>query len=265
MKLFCRKYGDGPPLIILHGLFGSSDNWISIARSLGSRFTVYLPDLRNHGFSPHSDLHDYDSMRDDIRELADDLGLGKFFLAGHSMGGKTAMDFALTWPERLEGLLIADISPLRTESEESAAANEHLKILRVILTTELTRYRSRSEIEAVLDPRINDSNVRGLIMKNIKREPDNSFAWKLNANALLMNFSRILSGIGTGSVNREEITGFPVIILKGELSRYMPEEDFRALRKIFPGAELIVIPKAGHWLNSDNPEAVEKSFLKFLE
>ena len=88
MKLFCRKFGNGPPLIILHGLYGASDNWVSIAKNIGDSYTVYLPDQRNHGQSPHAEVHDYNSMRDDLFEMAGDLGLRKFFLAGHSMGEK---------------------------------------------------------------------------------------------------------------------------------------------------------------------------------
>ena len=121
MKLFYRKFGDGPPLIILHGLYGSSDNWVSIAKKLGDSFTVYLPDQRNHGQSPHSDIHDYDSMRDDLFELVTELRLKKFFLAGHSMGGKTAMAFAVKWPEMINGLLIADISPFTNENTQIAS------------------------------------------------------------------------------------------------------------------------------------------------
>ena len=101
MKLFFRKYGNGPPLVILHGLYGSSDNWVTIAKHLSDSFTVYLPDQRNHGQSPHSKIHDYDSMSDDLYELVNDLKLKKIFLAGHSMGGKTAISFALKWPEML--------------------------------------------------------------------------------------------------------------------------------------------------------------------
>src|SRR5674536_156004 len=124
MKLFYRKYGNGPPLIILHGLYGSSDNWITIAKSLSDSFTVYLPDQRNHGRSPHSPIHDYDSMRDDLFELANDLKLKKFFLAGHSMGGKTAISFAIKWPEMLDGLFIADISTFTCLLYTSDAADE---------------------------------------------------------------------------------------------------------------------------------------------
>ena len=116
MKLFYRKFGKGPPLIILHGLYGSSDNWVTIARSLSECYTVYLPDQRNHGQSPHTNIHDYDSMRDDLFELTSDLKFKKIFLAGHSMGGKTAISFAVKWPEMINGLLIADISPFINEN-----------------------------------------------------------------------------------------------------------------------------------------------------
>lgn len=104
MKLFYRQYGEGPDLVILHGLYGSSDNWVTIAKKISSSFRVILPDLRNHGHSRHNESHDYDSMSSDLHELASDLGFRKFFLAGHSMGGKTAMTFAMKWPEMIDGL-----------------------------------------------------------------------------------------------------------------------------------------------------------------
>ncbi len=145
MKLFYRKYGSGPPLIILHGLYGSSDNWVTIAKKLGESFTVYLPDQRNHGQSPHSHIHSYDSMRDDLFELAADLKLNKFFLAGHSMGGKTAIAFALRWPEMINGLLIADISPFINKDSIHSAYNQHLTILTAILSIDLPLVSSRAE------------------------------------------------------------------------------------------------------------------------
>jgi len=264
MKLFFRKYGNGPPLIILHGLYGSSDNWITIARNLSSSFTVVLPDQRNHGSSPHSDVHDYDSMKNDLNELAGDLKLDKFFLAGHSMGGKTAMNFALTWPEKLNGLLIADISPMKRESRNSDVSARHLEILNTILSMDLSGFRSRPEIESFLVSRIRSEETRGLIMKNIKREPDNSFALKINAPSLLKNFDRILEKIDFNETINSEITGFPVYFLKGEYSDYLPEKDFGNILKIFPAAEFIIIPGAGHWIHTDNPEMVTKCFLKLL-
>jgi esterase len=265
MKLFYRKYGSGPPLIILHGLFGSSDNWVSIAKSISDRFTVFLPDLRNHGQSPHSQVHDYNSMKEDLHDLVNDLGLGKFFLSGHSMGGKVAVNFALSWPERLYGLLVADISPLTQKERKTEDYDQHLQILNFMLSANIAGITSRNEIESLLLPRISSEKVRELILKNLKREQDNSFSWKINASALLNDLDRIMEGIESDDTGGSEITGFPVFFLKGENSEYLPESDFIKIQKIFPGAELIVVPGAGHWIHADNPEMVRKCFLKFLD
>jgi esterase len=265
MKLFYRKYGSGPPLIILHGLFGSSDNWVSIAKSISDRFTIFLPDLRNHGQSPHSQIHDYDSMTEDLYNLAIDLGLEKFFLAGHSMGGKTAVNFALKWPERLYGLLVADISPLVQKERKTEDHNQYLQILNFMLSANIAGMTSHNEIESFLIPQISSEKVRELILKNLKREPDNSFSWKINASALLNNLDRIMEGIESDDTGNNEITGFPVFFLKGETSEYLPESDFTKIQKIFPGAELIVVTGAGHWIHADNPSMVRECFLKFLD
>lgn len=265
MKLFYRKYGSGPPLIILHGLYGSSDNWVSVAKKIGDRFTIFLPDQRNHGQSPHSPVHDYDSMKEDLYTFVDELKLKKFFLAGHSMGGKTAMHFAMTWPERLYGLLIADISPMVSESSDSIAFTRHSEILNSILSLNLSGIKSREEVEALLASRIQSEDTRGFIMKNLKRESDNSFSWKLNASVLLKNLSRIMEGLEPGDEDRKEIIGFPVFFLKGEYSEYLPESDFVKIKKLFPAAEFITISHSGHWIHSDNPDAVIRCFLKFLE
>src|SRR6056297_2160607 len=113
MKLFHRKYGEtGTPLIILHGLYGASDNWISIARELAENFEVYIPDQRNHGDSPHDDRHDYECMRDDLKQFMDEQQIDKAILLGHSMGGKTAMYFATAYPDRVESLVVLDIAPV---------------------------------------------------------------------------------------------------------------------------------------------------------
>ena len=265
MKLFYRKYGSGLPLIILHGLYGSSDNWVSIAKSISDRFTVFLPDQRNHGHSPHSPVHDYDSMTEDLFELVNDLKLKKFFLAGHSMGGKTAVNFALIWPERLYGLLVADISPMVADGSNTIAYNQHSEILDSILSVDLSGIRSREEVELLLKTRIQSETTRGFIMKNLKRESDNSFSWKLNASALMENLPGIMEGIEPFDLEIREISGFPVFFLKGEYSEYLPVSDFIHIRKIFPAAEFIIIPRSGHWVHSDNPEEVKKCLLKFLD
>lgn len=265
MKLFYRKYGNGPPLIILHGLFGSSDNWVTIAKSLGEKFTVYLPDQRNHGLSPHSEIHDYESMSDDLSELAKDLSLKNFFLAGHSMGGKTAIAFAMKWPEMLNGLLIADISPFTAEKGNDSVYNQHRTILDAILSLNLLEVSARSDVETRLSEKIPSEKTRGMIMKNLQRTGEKSFTWKLNAPSLYKNLDKLMEGIDRQRGYNHQITGFPVIFLKGGDSDYIPREDFKDILKLFPAAEIIEVPGSGHWINSDKPEEVVKNIKKLLQ
>lgn len=264
MKLFYRKYGNGPPLIILHGLYGSSDNWATIAKELGKTFTVYLPDQRNHGQSPHHETHDYKSMSDDIYELATDLKLKKFFLAGHSMGGKTAITFTIRWPGMINGLLIADISPFTNENFKILSYNEHLSILKAILSIDLTTISSREDAESRLSESIQSDKVRSFILKNLQRTSEKKFSWKLNASSLLNNLNNIIEGIDHLDLLNQYISGFPVIFLKGSESNHLPAEDYSNIRKIFPAAEFIEISKAGHWLHADRPDVVIASILKLL-
>ena len=264
MKLFYRKYGSGPPLIILHGLYGSSDNWGTIAKKLGDDFTVYLPDLRNHGQSPHSQKHDYDSMRDDLLELANDLSLKKFFLAGHSMGGKVAISFALKWPERLNGLLIADISPFAYENKSHPAYQQHSNILNSILSVNLDHITTRAEVEKALAQKIGDEKTLGLIMKNLQRTSGTSFTWKINVLSLLHNLGKIMEGSERKADFSRQVTGFPVIFLRGGDSDYLPESDFNDILHLFPAAEIVDVPGAGHWIQVDKPDEVIENIRKLL-
>jgi len=265
MKLFYRKYGNGPALVILHGLYGSSDNWVTIAKNLSDSFTVYLPDQRNHGQSPHNEIHDYDSMRDDLFELINDLKLKKIFLAGHSMGGKTAISFALKWPERLNGLLIADISPFTYESDGHSAYSQHSGILNAILSLDLQKVTTRNEVEGLLKGKISSEKERGLILKNLQRIENNNFSWKINAMSLLANLEKIMKGIRRQTDYNQQITGFPVIFLRGGDSDYIPEKDFKDILHVFPAAEIIEVPGAGHWIQVDKPDEVVRYLKKLIE
>lgn len=263
MKLFYQKFGTGPPLIILHGLYGSSDNWVTIAKNIRESFTVYLPDQRNHGRSPHDNTHDYDSMRDDLFELTSDLKLNKFFLAGHSMGGKTAISFAIKWPEMIYGLLVADISPFINENAMHSAYNQHIAILRTILSIDLSKISTRKEVESLLSDKISSEKVRGFILKNLQRTKDNNFEWKINVSSLLKNLEKIMEGIDLREDLQQQVTGFPVTFLKGEDSGYLPYGDFRGIQKVFPAAKFKKIANAGHWIHTDRPDEVIK-YLKEL-
>lgn len=265
MKLFFRKYGQGPVLVILHGLFGSSDNWTSIAKKLEDRFTVILPDQRNHGQSPHSGIHDYEAMRNDLHELVTALSIEKFFLAGHSMGGKTAMAFAMKWPEMLLGLLIADISPFRGDDSVGTEHSYHARILNSMLALDLSTLSSREEAESELSKSGFPPDIRGFILKNLRRVEGNRFEWKLNAPALLRNLEKIMKPMDRNLSYSARVTGFPVIFLRGSKSDYLPPEDYPGILEIFPAAEFVEIPNAGHWVHADNPDAVVKGINMFME
>jgi len=256
MDLFYRKYGKGPALVILHGLYGSSDNWVSFARSVADNFKVYLPDLRNHGSSPHSEEHDYDVMSRDIEQFIISTGEQKVILAGHSMGGKVAATLALKNPGLLNALVIIDIEPFGSEMTRHNAYLMHQSILSAIKSVNLPELNKREEIDSLLSASISDSNLRAFLLKNLKRDASGkNFSWKINVEILLKNLDKITGDI---PINEHDIfvTGYPVIFIKAENSDYITEPGFRKALKVFPAAELRTVPDAGHWVNADNPMAL---------
>ncbi len=265
MKLFCRKSGKGPPLIILHGLYGSSDNWVTFSKRLEDYFTVYLPDLRNHGRSPHDIVHDYDSMRNDLYELVNELNTGKIFLAGHSMGGKVAVAFALKWPELVSGLLIADVSPFQNGIRQKSTYIQHLTILDAVNSCDLAMISSRAEADSILAQKISSERERGLILKNLHRKSAGEFEWKLNVTALRANIDKIMAAINPENSINLPVAGFPVIFLRAGDSDYLPLSDFKDIQTVFPASEFVTIPGAGHWIQVDKPEDVALQIRKLLE
>jgi pimeloyl-ACP methyl ester carboxylesterase len=204
-------------------------------------------------------------MRDDLFELVGDLSIKKFFLAGHSMGGKTAISFALKWPEMLNGLLIADISPFTTKNTQNSIYTQHTVILNAILSLDLQKVNNRKDAESLLSVKIPSAKERGLILKNLERTSENTFAWKLNAQSLSKNLDKIMVGVERPSDYNRQITGFPIIFLKGGDSEYIPNNDYKDILKVFPAAEIIVIPGAGHWIQVDKPEEVVRYIRRLLQ
>jgi esterase len=265
MKLFYRKSGKGPALVILHGLYGSSDNWVTFSKRLEDRFTVYLPDLRNHGRSPHDIVHDYDSMANDIFELVKELNTGKIFLAGHSMGGKTATTFALKWPELVSGLLIADVSPFQNGTRQEAIFKKHIAILDAIQSFDLSAITTRQEADSILAKKNIEEKERGLILKNLHRKSASEFEWKMNVAGLNVNIGKIMEEINPSIALNRPVTGFPVIFLKAEDSDYLLTSDFNSIKIVFPAAEFATIAGASHWIQADRPAEVEFYIKKLLE
>jgi pimeloyl-ACP methyl ester carboxylesterase len=253
MRLHFRSYRQGAPLIILHGLFGSLENWHSISQNLAADFQVFAVDQRNHGLSPHAPEMSYQLMAEDLQELLAAQHLGSVNLLGHSMGGKTAMVFALIYPDLVNRLVVVDMSP-RTYPPQ------HLEILKALQSLDLCSFRSRAEIESALAPSIPDLAVRRFLLKNLKRDSAGSFSWQINLGAINANYARLNEAISS-----QHSFDKPTLIIRGERSNYVRDEDMTSIQKLFPRAELCEIPGAGHWVHADKPEPFLRKVREFLK
>lgn len=241
MKLFFREYGQGQPLIILHGLFGSSDNWLTQAKLFSSSYKVYTLDQRNHGLSPHHPTFDYPSMVTDLLEFLDDHHIDHPILIGHSMGGKTAMNFALTHGEKVDKLIVVDISPRAYDLEHYTIA-EGLKAIPINAIT------SRNEADDVLSHHVPEKDVRQFLLKNLQRKPEGGFSWKINLGVISDNLSNIGLGVQTGRVFDK-----PTLFVRGARSKYVQDADWERITNIFPNAKLETLD-TGHWVQAEKPQ-----------
>ncbi|MCS6935086.1 MAG: alpha/beta fold hydrolase [Chitinophagales bacterium] len=259
MQLNFKSFGTGEPLIILHGLFGSLDNWQTIARRMAEQavqqyhraLAVYILDLRNHGRSPHSDEFTYPVMANDVREFAILQGLTKISLLGHSMGGKVAMQYAQMYPETLHKLIISDITP-------AAYNDRHADVFDAIAYALQQPVASRSEIAGRLRQKLSDEATVQFLLKNAERTPE-GFRWRFNAHALKENYAHI-----SGAIETVRTVNLPALFIKGESSDYINRENYPALAAMFPHHELTEIKNSGHWVHADQPDAFIEETLKFL-
>lgn len=252
MQLNFQSYGTGFPLIILHGLFGSLDNWQTISRRLGEHFHVFAVDQRNHGRSPHSEVFNYEVMAEDLREFMQAHDLSRVHLLGHSLGGKAAMEFALRHPDLVEKLIIVDMA-------SKAYPPWHAPIFKALLSLDLGSFRDRQEISDALAPSIPELATRQFLLKNLARTESGAFQWKINLPAIYQNYDRLNQGMENGRI----FTG-PVLFIKGGRSEYLEAADLPAIKRLFPQAELTTIPGSGHWVHADAPEPFLKAVLNFL-
>lgn len=254
MKLFYKQYGNaGEPVFILHGIFGMLDNWHNIARKLSERYTVYTIDARNHGQSPHSDEMSYQSMAEDVIELADDLHIEKFILIGHSMGGKTALWTAHQYPERIEKLVLVDIAP----KAYKPGHHQYFKAFEEIRWHKMT---SRKEVDEALMAYEENVGVRLFLAKNIERNEAGNFSVKSNIPAMKNAYEEIIGELKFTNVYKGK-----TIFILGEKSNYLKEEDKPYILKHFPEAKFVTIANAGHWVHADNPEGFVTALLQFLD
>jgi esterase len=241
MKLFFRELGHGQPIIILHGIFGSSDNWLTQAKILSSKYRVLSLDLRNHGQSPHVDEFDYPSMVADLDEFIAQQNIQDPIIIGHSMGGKVAMNFALAHPEKLQRLIVVDIAP-------KAYDLGHYVIMDGLKAVPIDRLTTRNEADQALAAYVDEPDVRQFLLKNLQRQPQGGFKWKLNLPVVDRNLPKIGYDLQyPGKVEK------PVLFIRGGRSKYILDEDLPRIKEIFPSAELVTLD-TGHWVQAEKPQ-----------
>ena len=256
MDLSYKRYSDsGHPLLVLHGLFGSQSNLGWHCKKLAESFQVIGVDLRNHGESPHADEHNYQVMADDVRSLIKTLNFDSCFLLGHSMGGKVAMEVALSSPELVDKLLVVDIAPVQYTDK----ADGHLAVMAGMNALDLSTLKSRAEAEEKLSEFIQDEATRKFVVTNLSFNADTGFSWKLNLPVIEANYNRLREKPGvTGSYEK------PTLFVKGELSKYIQAKHEAQILQLFPKAGVKIITEAGHWLHADKPKAFQKVAMDFF-
>lgn len=252
MLLHHKVLGEGQPLILLHGLFGSLNNWRLIARELASFYRVVLVDQRNHGHSPHREGMEYCALAADLRELMDALGLTSAHLLGHSMGGKTAMQFAGDYPERVDHLIVVDVAP-------RAYPSRHEAILNALLSLDLTWFTRREDLDAVLARDIPNPAVRQFLLANLMRDGNGRFRWRMNLAAIQRGYSQV-----NDAITLARPVACPALFVRGGRSDYIQDADIPEIYRLFPKAQIVTLPNAGHWLSAETSAQVVRLTLSFL-
>jgi esterase len=243
--------GSNKPVVLLHGLFGSLENLNGIAKSLHGRCEVIAIDLPNHGRSPHSNSFSYLKMADQVMLLMDTLGLDKYSIVGHSMGGKVAMQLAITAPKKVEKLVIADISPV-------AYSPKHNIVLEALKRIDLATVANRKAADVLLQPFIEELGIRNFLLKSLVKTPD-GMAWRFNLQALIEHYPNINKGLE----GRDSYSG-PTLFVKGGKSDYIEAAHRPDIFHYFPNSKAHIIKDAGHWLHAEKPEQFNRIVSAFL-
>ena len=253
MQLYSRTYGStGPHVIILHGLFGMSDNWHQVARDLSSSYRVHALDLRNHGRSPHDPVMTYDAMAADVVEYLEAHAIPAAVLVGHSMGGKVAMHVALHHADLLLGLVVVDISPRAYE-------DRHDDVFDAFCSFPIATVTSRNEAAEIMTRLVGAESTANFLLKNLKRKGGAGFEWKIPIGTIRDNYRHIIGETSDG-VPYEG----PTLFLRGEKAHYLLPADNPLLERLFPSFAMDTIFGAGHWVHVDNPAGFRHSLSDFL-
>jgi esterase len=255
MKLAFREFGSGQPLIILHGLFGQSDNWNTLAKRFGENgFHVFTLDQRNHGLSPHSEEWTYEAMADDLKEFISEHQLKDPILLGHSMGGKTVMFFQLKYPNIAKKIIVADIAP-------RAYGSHHDAVLKALNAVDFSVIKTRKEAEAILNEYISDFGTKQFLLKNIywKDNANNIMDWRFNLKVIDKEYSNVGVEVPSLSSNVE------TLFIRGEKSNYIEEKDLQDIQKRFPNYKLVTIKDSGHWIHAEKPNEFLEEVMEFIK
>ncbi|MBD3638629.1 MAG: alpha/beta fold hydrolase [Crocinitomicaceae bacterium] len=250
-QLHYRTIGEGKPLFILHGLFGSSDNWQTLGKRFGEYFKVYLVDQRNHGKSFHSDEFNYDVMVKDLYQLVKDVGEEEINIIGHSMGGKTAIGFAAEHPDLMNKLVVADISykeyPLH-----------HDAIIDAMESLDLENIKSRSEADEAMAKDIDNWAVRQFLLKNLYWKEKGRLDWQINLPVLVEKMPNIVAEIPFDTIDSN------TLFIRGGNSNYILKSDFEDIHKKFPFSDIYTLEDAGHWVHAESPDEFYNRVMRFL-
>jgi pimeloyl-ACP methyl ester carboxylesterase len=253
IQLNFKSFGEGRPIIFLHGLFGMLDNWQTFGKKMADNdYKVYLIDQRDHGKSPTTEAFNYKLLAADLKDFIVDQGLDSAIIVGHSMGGKTAMQFVAGWPYLVDKLIIVDIAP-------KEYSNGHQAIFDALLDYDLKTIQSRKEIYEYLKSKLNDESTIQFLLKNMNRLPEGGYQLKMNLELLYKEYSNIIS-----NVEIKDIVKVPTLFIKGELSHYITKADEMEINRLFANVEIIEIPNASHWVHADKPQELYDVFTNFL-
>jgi pimeloyl-ACP methyl ester carboxylesterase len=253
VELAYQVHGDGPPVVVLHGLLGSARNWATIARQLGESHRVFCLDLRNHGESPWAETMTFGEMAEDVAAFLDRHDLPSATVIGHSMGGKVAMRLALSHGERVTRLMVVDVAPVTYDHSFA----DYLEAMQRVDLASTTR---RAEIDARLAEAIPDQGVRAFLLQNLVRS-EAGFAWRVNLDALRANMAAIMD---FPTSEEEAPYDGPTLFVAGGHSSYVLPEHRPAIERWFPRAELVAIDDAGHWVHAERPAEFLSAVRRFL-
>ena len=252
MDLFYREIGNGPPLIILHGLFGTSDNWQTLAKRFAEDFRVFTIDQRNHGRSFHDDRFDYMALTNDLLSFYEQNNIETASIIGHSMGGKVGIKFTALYPDLVSKLVVVDIAPRHYPIH-------HRIIVDALMELRTEEFSRREEIDELLAVKIKNSAIRQFLLKNLTRNKKGQFVWKINLEAISSNLEKIGQAIYPDNLILND-----TLFLYGGRSDYINENDKVEIERIFQHVELHKIEQAGHWVHADDPESFYRIVNSFL-